>query len=83
MSASATAVSDENPPWDAETRRLLVEWLSLPRERPAELLGGRIVEKRTATLVHGAAQGGVGAQLFPRQGRRSPAGDGWWLTQGV
>ena len=59
MSASATSASGENLPWYAETRRLLIEWLSLPRERPAELLGGRIVEKRSATLVHGAAQGGV------------------------
>ena len=89
MSAAARAVSGERPPWDPETRRLLIEWLSLPRERPAELLGGRIVEKNMATLVHGAAQGGIFAQVFPLQGRRSSQGDppgggsGWWLTQEV
>lgn len=89
MSAAARAISGERPPWDPETHRLLVEWLSLPRERPAELLGGRIVEKNMATLIHGAAQGGVFAQVYPLQGKRPSQGDppgwgsGWWLTQEV
>lgn len=86
MSAAARAVSGERPPWDPETRRLLLAWLSLPRQPVTELLGGRIVEKAMATLTHGAAQGGIFAQLFPLQGRRPTRGGppdeipGWWLT---
>src|SRR5438105_2465190 len=66
--------------WPPELRRQLVAWLSLPREVRAELLGGRIVHKAMATVEHGAAQGGVFAQLFKQQG---PFGEGtrWWLTQ--
>jgi Uma2 family endonuclease len=89
MPALARPASGERPPWDPALRRLLIEWLSQPRERAAELLGGRIVEKAMATLDHGAAQGGVFAQVFPLQGRRNPEGGppgqapGWWLTQDV
>lgn len=60
---------------DPATRQLLVKWLQ--NERPSDLVGGRLIEKRTTTLLHGAAQGGVGAQLFLLQGTS------WWLTQGV
>ena len=89
MAAAERPVSGERPPWDPETQRKLIEWLSLPREKSAELLGGRIAPKAMATIEHGAAQMGVAGQLLPLQGPRRgeegpPGGGGrWWLTQEV
>lgn len=89
MTAAARPLSGERPPWDPGLLPLLRQWLSLPREQAAELLGGRIAPKAMATLTHGAAQGAVFAQLFPLQGRRGapdgPPGEvpGWWLSQDV
>jgi Uma2 family endonuclease len=59
--------------------------LALPDDRPAEVLGGDIVEKATPSFQHGSAQSGLSGALF---GFRGPLGGpqgpgGWWLATEV
>ncbi len=67
------------PRWTPEEQRRLVEWLSLPDNISAELLGGRIVHKAMARGDHGAAQGVIFGQYLKQHGRGGP-GTRWWLT---
>jgi len=58
---------------------------SLPSEARAEIIDGEIVEKASPTPEHGAAQLGLGAQLFSAfhgRGGGTPPG-GWWLMSEV
>ncbi len=65
-----------------EGMKRLEAWLSLPNEDRAELLNGRIAYKAMASPEHGAAAGGVYAQLERLQGPPG-AGGGWWISQDV
>ena len=54
-------------------------WLSLGEDSGTALLDGRIVRKAMGTIEHGAAWGGVFAQLHGLR-RPSPGNPGWWLA---
>jgi Uma2 family endonuclease len=69
------------------SRRLATaaDLLILPADRPAEIIGGEIVDKAMPSFEHGSAQSGLSGVLF---GFRGPAGSGpgpggWWLATEV
>jgi Uma2 family endonuclease len=81
----------------AERPATVEEWLSIPEQKRAELIRGRIVYHPTPGLEHGNTRGRLGGLLLPYD-RRRPArhlGDraesktgalapgGWWISQGV
>jgi Uma2 family endonuclease len=59
--------------------------LRLPEEAAAELIDGEIVEKAVPSFEHGAAQLGLGTQIFGPYNRRPGGGGpgGWWLATDV
>lgn len=79
------------PPSDPESvrsaRRATIEdWLAIPEERRAELVGGRIVYQGMPGPVHGRTQGAIISLVRGSYDRR-PAGagrpGGWWLSMEV
>ena len=70
----------------APRRATLEEWLAIPEERRAELIGGRLVYQGMPGPVHGIAQGGIIAIVRGPYHRR-PGGDdrpgGWWISMEV
>ncbi len=85
MLASVTTVFDPGilPPSRPAT---LADWLAIPEERRAELIGGRIVYQGMPGPGHGAAQKRVIARIDDVFGRRASRADrpgGWWLSMEV
>jgi Uma2 family endonuclease len=59
--------------------------IDLPESVAAEIIDGELVEKAMPSFEHGAAQMGLGAQIFGSYNRR-PGGNrpgGWWLASEV
>jgi Uma2 family endonuclease len=74
-----TAAARKQRPATAEE----LAWL--PDDVAAEIIDGELVEKASASFEHGAAQCGLGGQLFGpynrRAGGRQPGG--WWIATAV
>jgi Uma2 family endonuclease len=64
----------------------LEEWLAIPEERRAELIGGRIVYQGMPGPVHGRTQGRTIALVSDPYDRQAGGGDapgGWWISMEV
>jgi len=61
------------------------EWLAIPEEQRAELIGGRIVRHAMPGPTHGVVQRAIGARLDPFHRRKGDddAPGGWWVSQEV
>jgi Uma2 family endonuclease len=61
------------------------EWLAVPAEQRAELIGGKIVRHAFPGPKHGFAQGEVYAAIRPYNRRAGGPGGpgGWWISQEV
>lgn len=73
----------QDPPPRVATIR---DWLSIPEEKRAELIGGRIVYHAMPGPLHGLVQGNLFSALGPRFGRRRGDAErpgGWWFSQEV
>jgi len=57
----------------------------LPDDVAAEIINGELVQKAIPSFEHGAAQMGLGGQIFGPFNRRPGGGalGGWWLAMGV
>jgi Uma2 family endonuclease len=67
-------------------RPTIEDWLAIPEERRAELIGGRIVYQGMPGPVHGRTQGRIVALFSDVYDRRPGSGDrpgGWWLSMEV
>jgi Uma2 family endonuclease len=89
--AQRTATSRRDP---APERKATVEdWLRIPEEKRAELIGGRIVYHLFPGVKHGDTQAQISHFLRPYRQRRTGGGGGggespgelggWWLSQEV
>jgi Uma2 family endonuclease len=81
MTSSAALPADPCAP----RRATVPEWLALPEEKGAELIGGRIVYKALPSPEHGRAQRKLGESLGPFDRRLGGAGrpGGWWIATEV
>lgn len=74
------------PPGAARREVTIAEWLAVPEEARAELIGGRLVHQGMPGPRHGRAQLATGSLLRDPYDRRPGGADkpgGWWLSQEV
>jgi Uma2 family endonuclease len=73
-------------PPGSSRRATIAEWLAIPEERRAELIGGRIVYQGMPGPVHGRSQLAMGSFVRGPYDRRPGGGDrpgGWWISMEV
>lgn len=88
MLCPMTSIATDPSPAPARPQRraTIEDWLAIPEERRAELIGGRLVYQGMPGPVHGTAQGGLMEMLRGPYHRRPAGGDrpgGWWLSMEV
>jgi len=80
------APSSASPTARSSRKATIEDWLAIPQDHRAELIGGRIVYQAMPGPVHGRTQGRVVALLSGPYDRRQGPGDrpgGWWLSMEV